>query len=110
MESSYFTQVHVQNSCEAALTNIIDISDPPLPGTVHDKYGVKNCIWPELELAKGERMTSPKFNPGPWQKWLRRLSQMGRVENIFDELHSIAREIPGKTIPINIVPRRWWKG
>ena len=110
MESSYLTQVLVQNANEAALTNIIGTTDPPLPGTIYDTYGVKNCIWSLDELAKAEQMVSPKFNPDPWKKWIERLSRMVKTDNIFEELYTIARQIPENTIPLNVAPRRWWKG
>ena len=109
MESSYLTQVQTQNANEAALTNIIGITDPPLAGTIYDKYGVKNCIWPHEELAKAEQMVSPKYNPDPWKKWIERLSRMAKVDNIFEELYSIARQLPETTIPLDVEPRRWWK-
>ncbi len=110
MESSYLTQILIQNANEAALTTIIGTTDPPLSGTIYDKYGVKNCIWPQDELLKAEKMVSPKFNPDPWKKWIKRLSHMGKVENIFEELYCIARQLPEATIPLDVEPRRWWKG
>ncbi len=109
MESSYLTQVLVQNANEAALTNIIGTTDPPLPGTIYDRYGVKNCVWSRDELAKAEQMVSPKFNPEPWKKWIERLSRMVKTDNIFEELHTIARQIPENTNPLNVEPGRWWK-
>lgn len=110
MESAYLTQVHVQTSSEAGLTNIIGITDPPLSGTVYDKFSVKNCYWPKSELEKAERMSSPKFNPDPWEKWRKRLNRMSGGREIFEELYAIAREIPESTMAINVEPRRWWKG
>ncbi len=110
MESAYFTQVHVQATNEAALTNIIGITDPPLSGTIYARYDIKNCYWSKSELEKAERMASPKYNPDPWEKWRDRLNRMAGDIDIFEELYTIAREIPEDTLALNVEPRRWWKG
>ncbi len=110
MESAYLTQVHVQAANEAALLSVVGITDPPLPGTIFEKYGVRNCIWPQSELEKAEHMVSPKHNPKPWEKWRERLNKWAGDIDIFEELYAIAREVPKDMQAIDVDPSRWWKG
>ncbi len=109
MESSYLTQVHVQAANEAALLSTVGITAPPLPGTIYDRYKIRNCYWSSSELEKAERMSSPKYNPQPWEQWRDRLNQMAGGADIFEELYAIAREIPVETQAIDVDPHRWWK-
>ncbi|MDX1696007.1 MAG: TRAP transporter substrate-binding protein DctP [Ketobacteraceae bacterium] len=109
MESAYLTQVHVQGVNEAALLNLIGITAPPLPGTFYHRYGIRNCIWSKSELEKAERMSSPKYNPEPWQEWREKLNVMAGGVDVFEAFYSIGREIPPETQAIDITPRRWWK-
>lgn len=109
MESSYLTQNHAQAANEAALLSTVGITDPPLPGTIYDQYKIRNCYWSKSELEKAERMSSPKYNPQPWEEWRQRLNKMAGGVDIFEELYSVAREIPADTQAIDVDPNRWWK-
>ncbi len=94
MESAYLAQISVQKTSEAKLVSVTGITDPPLPGSYYDKYGVKNCYWSKSELEKAEQIASPKYNPGPWEEWRERLNHMAGGIDMFEELYKIAREMP----------------
>lgn len=109
MESAYATQMHAQYANEAGLLSVVGITDPPLPGTIYAKYGVRNCYLPKSEMDKAEQLSSPKYNPKPWEKWREKLNKLAGGVDIYEELYKIAREIPADMKAINVEPRRWWK-
>jgi TRAP-type mannitol/chloroaromatic compound transport system substrate-binding protein len=109
MESAYTAQVHVQGAHEAAMVNIVGATNPPMPGTLFDQYGVKVADLSDEERARAEQICSPEFNPGPWEQWRERLGGWAGDRDVYAEIHAIAREIDRGVNPVNVAPRRWWK-
>lgn len=108
MESAYLTQAHIQGSHDATLVNYVGGTNPPLPGTVFDQYGVRVATFSREELDKAERMAAPNHVPGPWEQWRERLNGWSGGHDVYSEIHAIAREIPRDTLAQNVDPRRWW--
>lgn len=109
MESAYTAQVHVQGAHEAALVNIVGATNPPRPGTLFDKHGVKVAQFSAEEHKKIEQMCSPEFKPEPWAQWRERLNGWSGGQDVYKVIYDIAREIPTDTDPVNVQPQRWWK-
>lgn len=109
MESAYTSQVHVQGAHEAALINIVGATNPPRPGTLFEKHGVKVAQFSPEEHKKIEQMCSPEFKPEPWTQWRERLNGWSGGQDVYKVIYDIAREIPADTNPVNVQPRRWWK-
>ncbi len=108
MESSYLTQARIQGTHEAALVNLVGATNPPIPGTVFDEFGVRVATLPDAELEKAERLCAPNYVPEPWEQWRERLNEWSGGHDVYTEIHSIAREIPKDTLAQNVDPRRWW--
>lgn len=109
MESAYTAQVHVQGCHEAALVNIVGATNPPRPGTLFEKNGVKVATLAPEEMKKIEQMCSPEFKPEPWNQWRERLNEWAGGQDVYKTIYDIAREIPADTSPVNVPPQRWWK-
>ena len=109
MESSYLSQVHVQAANEAALVKTVGYSDPVMPGTIFNQENVRPAFLPDDQIKLAEEMCSPEFNPEPWAEWRERLNKWAGGIDTYQEIHSVAREIPADTKPENVEPRRWWK-
>lgn len=109
MESAYTAQVHVQGTHEAALHEVIGATNPPRPGTLFHKHGVRVVELPAEEMKKAEDIASPMSNPEPWKVWRDRLGEWAGGVDIYKEIHAVAREIPADKPVVNVEPRRWWK-
>lgn len=109
MESSYWSQVHVQAANEAALVKTVGLSDPQLPGTIFAQNNVRNAFLSKEERRKAEEMCSPEFQPQLWEQWRERLNGWSGGQDTYQEIYDIAREIDEDTLPENVEPRRWWK-
>ncbi|MEP2028366.1 MAG: TRAP transporter substrate-binding protein DctP [Paracoccaceae bacterium] len=109
MESSYWSQVHVQAANEAALVKTVGLSDPQLPGTIFAQNNVRNAFLSKEERRKAEEMCSPEFQPQLWEDWRERLNGWSGGMDTYQEIYDIAREIEEDTPPENVEPRRWWK-
>lgn len=110
MESAYLAQVQVQAANEAALVKTVGFSDPVLPGTLFDEYGVRTAFLAEEQIRMAEEMCAPEFKPEPWEQWRTRLNNWAGGIDTYTELHRVAREVPADMKPENVEPRRWWKG
>lgn len=110
MESAYLAQVHVQAANEAALVKTVGFSDPVLPGTLFDEFGVRPAFLADDQIRMAEEMCAPEYNPEPWEQWRERLDTWAGGIDTYAELHRVAREVPGNMKPENVEPRRWWKG
>lgn len=108
LESAYLTQVRVQSAHEATLVNYVGATNPPIPGTVFDQYGVRVATLSDEELEKAEKMCAPNYVPGPWEQWRERLNDWSGHEDVYSAIHAIAREIPKDTVAQNVEARRWW--
>lgn len=109
MESSYLAQVHVQAANEAALVKTVGFSDPQLPDTLFVEHGVRPAFLPDDQIKMAEEMCSPEFNPKPWEQWRERLNNWAGGIDTYQEIYDVARQIPAKTKPENVEPRRWWR-
>ena len=94
---------------EAALVNIVGATNPPRPGTLFDKHGVKVAQFSAEEHKKIEQMCSPESKPEPWAQWRERLNGWSGGQDVYKVIYDIAREIPADTDPVNVQPQRWWK-
>lgn len=109
MESAYTTQVYIKGHNEAGLLTVVGQTNPPLPGTLFSKYGVKVAIFSEDEIKKAEQSCSPEFKPKPWDEWRERINKWAGGIDTYKEIHAIAREIPKDMSALNVEPRRWWR-
>ncbi|WP_342076263.1 TRAP transporter substrate-binding protein DctP [Yoonia sp. SS1-5] len=109
MESAYFTQIHVQAANEAALVKTVGFSDPVLPGTLFDTNNVRPAFLDAEQIRMAEEMSSPEFNPGPWNEWRDRLNGWAGGIDTYQEIYDIARQVPADMKPENVEPRRWWQ-
>ncbi len=109
MESSYWSQTHVQAANEAALVKTVGLSDPQLPNTIFAQNNVRNAFLSKEERRKAEEMCSPEFQPQLWEQWRERLNGWAGGQDTYQEIYDIAREIDEDTLPENVEPRRWWK-
>lgn len=110
MESAYLTQVHVQAANEAALVNTVGATNPQMPGTIFAENNVRVASLSDAEISKAEQMSSPEFNPGPWEQWRERINGWAGGIDTYSEIYKIAREVPKDMLAENVEPRRWWKG
>lgn len=108
LESAYLTQMKVQSAHEATIYNSVGVTDPPLPGTVYDREGVRVSLVSDSEIEKAEQMCAPNHVPGPWEGWRERLNGWSGGHDVYTEIHRIAREIPRDTFAQNVPARRWW--
>ena len=108
MESAYLTQARVQGTHEAALVNFIGATNPPMPGTVFDEYGVRVAELSDAEIEKAEKLCAPEYVPEPWEEWRERINEWSGGHDVYKEIHAIAREVPKGTPAQDVSPRRWW--
>lgn len=109
MESAYLAQVHTQAANEAALVKTVGFSDPQLPGTLFDEFGVRPAFLADDQIKMAEEMCSPEFNPKPWEQWRDRLNKWAGGIDTYTEIARVAREVPKDMLPENVEPRRWWR-
>ncbi|WP_120501394.1 TRAP transporter substrate-binding protein [Roseovarius sp. EL26] len=109
MESSYWTQTHVQAANEAALVKTVGHSDPQLPGTIFAENNVRNAFLADDQIKMAEEMCSPEFQPQLWEQWRERLNNWAGGIDTYQEIYDIARQVPADMKPENVEPRRWWK-
>ncbi|MCF2869560.1 TRAP transporter substrate-binding protein DctP [Octadecabacter sp. G9-8] len=108
MESAYLAQVHVQAANEAALVNTVGFSDPVMPGTIFAENDVKPAFLSAEALREAEEMSSPEFQPGPWEQWRERINGWAGGRDTYQEIYDVARQNP-HTLAENVEPRRWWR-
>jgi len=108
LESAFFTQAHIQAGHEATIYNAVGATNPPLPRTIFDKTGVRVSMLSDAEIEKAEKMSAPNYIPKPWEQWRERLNGWAKGQDVYGEIHEIAREIPRDTLAQNIQARRWW--
>jgi TRAP-type C4-dicarboxylate transport system substrate-binding protein len=108
LESGYQMQQWTQRHNEQALATIVGITDPPPPGSLWAKHGIKVSRLTPAEKKVWEQMASPQSNPKPWEEWRDKLTKIAGFD-AYPELYKLAREIPADTPPAEVKPRRWWK-
>jgi TRAP-type C4-dicarboxylate transport system substrate-binding protein len=109
MESSYWSQVHVQAANEVALINTVGMSDPMMPNSIFAQNNVRNAFLSDAEIKKAEEMCSPEYQPALWEEWRERINGWQGGADTYQEIYDEVRTIPGDTLPENVEPRRWWK-
>lgn len=109
MEVAYDAQQYTQREQEKALVEIVGAVPNPGPNTLFGKAGVRVATLSDAELKKAEKMSSPEFNPKPWEEWRERLNKMSGGHDVYKEIYSVAREIPADTAVSAVKPSRWWK-
>jgi len=108
LESAFFTQARVQGGHEATIYNAVGVTQPPLPGSIFDKAGVRVSLLSDAEIEKAEKMSAPNYVPKPWEQWRERINGWAKGQDVYDEIHEIAHEIPHDTLAQNVPARRWW--
>jgi TRAP-type C4-dicarboxylate transport system substrate-binding protein len=108
LESGYLMQQWTQKHNEDALEKIVGITDPPPPGTLSAKHGIKITRLTKAEKQVWEQMASPQHNPKPWDEWRDKLTKIAGFD-AYPDLYKLAREIPEDTPARAVKPRRWWK-
>ncbi len=110
MESAYYVQSKIPGMHEASLVNTCGASVPQKPGTIFARNGTRVAPISAEERRKAEQMSSPEFNPKPWEQWRERINKWAGGIDTYAEIYKIAREIPADFLAENVEPRRWWKG
>ena len=109
MESAYTTQIFTQGMNEAGRYQIVGASEHPAAGTVFAENNVRVAPLSDEIRAQAEQLCAPEFNPGPWEQWRERLNGWAGDIDIYQEIHTIAREIPRDMAAVNVAPKRWWR-
>lgn len=107
-EAAFGMQQFTQRENEKSLEDIVGLQDPPKPGTIWAKHGVKVNVLSKAEKTAWVERASPQANPKPYQAWRERISKLSGGVDTYGEIHKIAREIPETTAADTVPPRRWW--
>jgi TRAP-type C4-dicarboxylate transport system substrate-binding protein len=107
-ESAFDMQQFTQRENEKSLQDIVGLQDPPKPGTIWAKHGVKVNVLTKDDKAAWVERASPQSNPKPYEAWRERVAKLGGGTDVYAEIHRIAREVPENTRPDSIPARRWW--
>lgn len=109
LEAAYAAQVFTQGMNEAALLQITGRTDPPMPGSIWEKEGVRVSFFSKDEMDKIKSRCTVEAKPDEWAEWRDRLNGWAGGIDTYGEIHAIAREIPEDTFAVNVEPRRWWQ-
>ena len=109
METAYDAQQYTQHEQEKALIDVVGAVPNPGPDTEFGKNGVRVATLSDAEILKAEKMCSPEYQPKPWEEWRERLNKMSGGQDVYKEIHTIAREIPKDMAATDVKPRRWWQ-
>lgn len=109
MEAAYLVQVSVQGKEEASIATRAGADvENPLEGTEHWRCRIRNIIWSDEEMAKLEKLITPKLNPDPWKDDLKHQSKLYGRGDIYEKMYEIAHEVPNGAYAIDVMPHRWW--
>ena len=106
-ESAFFAQQFTQREIEKSLDDVVGIQDPPKPGTVWAKHGVRVNVLTREEKAIWIEKASPQNNPKPYEAWRERIAKLAGGIDVYPEIHKIAREVPESTRAESIPAKRW---
>lgn len=109
LEAAYAAQVFTQGMNEASLIQITGRTNPPYPGSIWEKEGVRVSFFSDAEIEKIKKRCTPEHNPEPWKEWRDRLGEWAGGRDTYAEISAIAHEIPADTLAVNVEPRRWWQ-
>jgi TRAP-type transport system periplasmic protein len=107
-ESAYAMQQWSQKENERSLRDIVGVEDPPKPGTLWAKHGVKVNMLTKEEKALWVQRASPQHNAKPYESWRERIAKLAGGTDMYAEITKIVRELPEGTAADAVKPRRWW--
>ncbi|MGE0313349.1 MAG: TRAP transporter substrate-binding protein [Lautropia sp.] len=108
METAFAAQQYTQREQERALVDIVGAVPDPKPDTLFAKNKVRVAQLSDAEIEKAEKMCSPEHQPKAWAEWRERLNKMSGGQDVYKEIHDIAREIPKDAKVADVKPRKWW--
>jgi TRAP-type transport system periplasmic protein len=106
-ESSYMMQQWSQKENEKSLREVVGVEDPPKPGTLWAKHGVKVNVLSKQERDEWVKRASPQHNPKPYEVWRERIAKLGGVD-LYAEISKIVKELPEGTAADAVPPKKWW--
>ncbi|GEN24724.1 TRAP transporter substrate-binding protein [Halomonas cupida] len=109
MESAYAAQIFTQGMNEAGRYQIVGATEHPDTNTVFAQNNVRVAPLSDEVRSQAEQLCAPEFNPEPWEQWRERLNAWAGDVDIYQEIHTIAREIPRDIAAVNVAPKRWWR-
>lgn len=107
-ESAFAMQQFTQRENEKSLEDIVGLQDPPKPGTIWAKHGVRVNILTKDEKKAWVERASPQNNPKPYEAWRERIAKLVGGADVYAEIYRIAREVPENARADSIPAKRWW--
>lgn len=106
-ESAYAMQQWSQKENEKSLREVVGVEDPPKPGTLWAKHGVKVNVLTKQERDEWVKRASPQHNPKPYEVWRERITKLGGTD-LYAEITKIVKELPEGTAAEAVQARKWW--
>lgn len=107
-ESAFMMQEWSQKENEKSLREKVGVEDPPKPGTLWAKHGVKVNVLTRQEREEWIRRASPRHNPKPYEVWHERITKLAGGTDMYAEITKIINELPAGTAAEAVKPRKWW--
>jgi len=107
-ESAFMMQEWSQKENEKSLREKVGVEDPPKPGTLWAKHGVKVNVLTRQEREEWIRRASPQHNPKPYEVWRERITKLAGGTDMYAEITKIISELPAGTAAEAVKPRKWW--
>lgn len=107
-DSAFAMQQWSQAENERSLREAVGVEDPPKPGTLWAKSGVKVNVLSKQEKEAWVKRASPEHNPKPYETWRERIAKLGGGVDVYGEIVKIVKDLPEETRPDAVKPRRWW--
>lgn len=107
-ESAFAMQQWSQRENEKSLRESVGVEDPPKPGTLWAKFGVKVNVLSKQEREAWVTRASPQYNPKPYEAWRERIAKLGGGTDVYGEIVKIVKDMPEDTKADAVKPRRWW--
>jgi TRAP-type C4-dicarboxylate transport system substrate-binding protein len=107
-DSAFMMQEWSQKENEKSLREKVGVEDPPKPGTLWAKHGVKVNVLTRQEREEWIRRASPQHNPKPYEVWRERITKLSGGTDMYAEITKIINELPAGTAVEAVKPRKWW--
>lgn len=107
-ESAFMMQQWSQKENEKSLREVVGVEDPPKPGTLWAKHGVKVNVLSKQERDEWVKRASPQHNPKPYEVWRERITKLSGGVDLYAEITKIVKELPEGTAADAVAPRKWW--
>lgn len=107
-ESAFAMQQWSQKENEKSLREVVGVEDPPKPGTLWAKNGVKVNVLTGQEREEWIKRASPQHNPKPYEVWRERITKLSGGMDVYAEISKIVKELPAGTAADAVKPRKWW--